>query len=84
MLESVTVVSGLLDTAFKLTIKRPDTIGTAPSVSKGIPVALLSQAPATTKNLAILSNDLTTAFKGLAIHKEVTWSEDPAEETTQS
>ena len=84
MLESGTVVSGLLGTAFKLTIKRPDTIGMAPSVSEGIPVALLAKAPLITQTLAVVSSDLTTAFKGLAINKEVAWREDPAEETTRS
>ena len=84
MLESGTVVSGLLDTAFNLTIKRPDTIGTAPSVSEGIPVTLLAQAPFTIQTLTIISSDPNTAFKGIAIHKDVAWREDPAEETNQS
>ena len=84
MLESGVVVSGLLGIAFKLTIKRPDTIGTAPSVSEGIPVALLAKAPVTTQTLAFISSDLTSAFKGLVINKEVAWRSYPAEETTWS
>ena len=71
VLEIGTVVSGLLGSTFKLTIKRPDIIETEPSVSKGIPVALLAQAPLTTQTLAIVSSDITTAFKRLVITKEV-------------
>ena len=84
MLESGTVVSGLLGMTIKLTINLPSSVGTALTVINCILVALLAKVPATTQNLTNVSNKLLKYFKGLALANDVPWKEDPGMETTKS
>ena len=82
LLESGTLISGLLGEAFKLTIKKPDPIGEAPTICKGIPMALTS-VPITTSTLDTMAANLTNEFRLLAHEAGEVWREDPAQESTR-
>eukprot|EP00957_Ditylum_brightwellii_P141401 10773686-Ditylum_brightwellii.AAC.1 len=66
MLESCTLVSGLLGTAFKLTVKQPELVREAPTATQGIPTVLMAKAPRTVAQLAAVSSTVSSALADLA------------------
>eukprot|EP00957_Ditylum_brightwellii_P012619 953717-Ditylum_brightwellii.AAC.1 len=67
MLESCTMVSGLLGQAFKLTLKPPRLAESAPSASPGVPVVLMARAPNTVRVIQECSDRVGVVMEDLAM-----------------
>eukprot|EP00957_Ditylum_brightwellii_P169259 12882674-Ditylum_brightwellii.AAC.1 len=83
MLESCTLVSGLLGTAFKLTIKQPVLIREAPTATQGIPTVLMAKAPRTVAQLAAVSSNVGSALADLADDLGVKTTDEEDESSSQ-
>lgn len=66
VLESGTIVSGLLGATFKMVIKQLQLVGTAPTATEGMPVALMADAAATARRLEEILSQLEGELKDLA------------------
>lgn len=77
MLESSTLVIGLLRTAFQMVIKQPERAATAPSATEGVPVALMASAPKAVQQLGEISARLDSAMRDLGWTLVPKWSKIP-------
>eukprot|EP00957_Ditylum_brightwellii_P051346 3894208-Ditylum_brightwellii.AAC.1 len=77
MLESGTLVSGVLGTAFKLVIKPPTLATEAPTTPLDIPTILMAKAPNMVRTLTAAENTIEEALRQLATDTNVSYPAPP-------